>query len=127
MGRTLGFIALLIVVAAGFYIYSKQAESVAPAGAGPSPKATVDITGVKNDLLNIAKAERSHFALEGKYASLDDLRSSGELSLPTPGRGPYQYSLEMTDSGFRVVATYGGAPGAGLPQTIRVDENMQVK
>jgi hypothetical protein len=127
MGRALGFLGLLIVMAVGVYIYSKQAASVSPEGAPASPRATVDLVGVKNDLLAIANAERSHFALDGKYVSLDELRSSHELSMPAAGRGPYQYSTEVTSSGFRAVATYSGTPMPGLPQTLSVDETMQVK
>ena len=127
MGRALGFVGLLIVMAIGVYIYSKQVTAVSPAGAPAGPRATIDLVGVKNDLLAIANAERSHFALDGKYVSLDDLRSNNELSMPTPGRGPYQYSVEVTSSGFRAVATYSGAPGTGVPQTLSVDETMQVK
>ena len=128
MGRAMGFIGLLVVMAAGMYIYSRQATAVSPDGSAQAgPRATIDLVGVKNDLLSIAKAERSHFALDGKYISLDELISSGELSMATPGRGPYRYSTETTSSGFRAIATNGGPPTPGLPQTISVDETMAVK
>ncbi len=128
MGRTLGFVGLLIVAAAGLYIYSKQASSMSPAGnAAASPRATIDLVGVKNDLLVIAQTERGEFALNGKYASLDQLRSSGALKMNATGRGPYQYSTEVSDTSFRVVATYTGEPQAGLPRTLSIDETMQIK
>jgi hypothetical protein len=41
-------------------------------------------------------------------------------------RGPYQYSAEVSDSSFRVVATYSGPENSGMPQTISVDQTMQV-
>ncbi len=128
MGRMLGFAGLLVVLAVGLYIYSKQVTAVSPAGdAAATPRATIDVAGVKNDLLAIGNAERGEFALNGKYASLDDLRSSGAISLPQNGRGPYQYSVEITDSGFRVVASYTGEPAAGVPHTLTLDETMQIK
>ena len=127
MGRAFGFISILIVAAAGFYIYSRQATAVSPAGnPAASPRATIDLVGVKNDLLQIAQAERGEFALNGKYASLDALQSSGALAMKGDGRGPYHYAVEVGDSSFRVTATYGGEPQAGLPARFWVDETMQV-
>ena len=129
MGRALGFVSLLIVAALGFYIYSKQATAVSPGqNAAASPRATIDLVGVKNDLLNIAKAERGQFALDGKYVSLDELISSGALSMPSPGRGPYKYSVETSSSGFRAIATFSapGDPPTGMPHTLSVDDSMQV-
>ena len=128
MGRAMGFIGLLVVVAAGMYIYSRQATAVSPDGSAQAgPRGTIDLAGVKTDLLSIANAERSHFALDGKYISLDELISSGELKMTNPGRGPYHYSTETTSSGFRAIATNGGPPTPGLPQIISVDETMAVK
>jgi hypothetical protein len=40
-------------------------------------------------------------------------------------RGPYNYSAEISDSSFRIVATYAG-PDPGMPRTISVDQSMQV-
>ncbi len=128
MGRALGFIGLIIVAALGFWMYTKQATSASPAGnAAASPKATIDLVGVKNDLLAIANAERGEFALNGKYASLDALRSSGALKMNADNRGPYHYSADVSDSSFRVVATYTGDPPTGVPRTLSIDETMQIK
>ena len=126
MGRALGFVGLLVVVAVGFYIFTRQAESVAPAG-GSSPRATIDLAGVKNDLVALANAERRHFAAEGKYVSIDELRSSGDISMPTNRRGPYQYSAEVSDSSFRIVATHTGPPDPGLPRSFSIDDTMQIR
>jgi hypothetical protein len=41
-------------------------------------------------------------------------------------RGPYQYSAEVSDSSFRVVATYSGPENSGMPRTISVDQTMQI-
>lgn len=126
MGRAFGFLTLIIVVAVGAYIYMRQTQGTMAAGTS-SPTATVDLIGVRNDLLAIAQAERSHAALQGgAYVSIDVLRSQGELTMERTNRGPYQYSAEVTDSSFRVVATYSGPENSGMPQTISIDQTMQI-
>lgn len=126
MGRAFGFVTLIIVVAAGAYIYMRQTQGVMTAGTS-NPTATVDLIGVKNDLLAIAQAERSHAALQGGgYVSIETLRSQGELAMTRDNRGPYTYSAEISDSGFRIVATWTGSESAGMPKTISIDQTMQV-
>ncbi len=125
MARTLGTLGLLIALAAGAYLYMKQTQAVSQAGTA-NPRATVDVVGVRNDLIAIANAERRRFASDGKYVSLDDLRSNGDISMPANGRGPWSYSSEVTDTGFRIVATYTGEPVAGSPRTLSIDETMQI-
>lgn len=130
MSRSLGFIGLLIVLGIGAYIYMRQAQSVTPgggAGGTATPRATIDVVGVKNDLIALGNAERRHFAAEGKYVSIDELRANGDISMPSNSRGPYSYSAETSDSGFRVTATYSGPPDAGVPRSLSIDETMQVK
>jgi hypothetical protein len=125
MGRAFGFLSLIAVVAVGSYIYMRQTQGVMSAGTS-NPKATVDLIGVKNDLLAIAQAERSHAATQGSYVSIEALRSQGDLSMTRDNRGPYNYSAEIADSSFRIVATYSGPEGSGMPQTLSVDQSMQV-
>jgi len=130
MSRSLGFIGLLIVLGIGAYLYMRQAQSVTPgggAGGTATPRSTIDMAGVKNDLIALANAERRHFAAEGKYVSIDELRSSGDISMPSNSRGPYSYSAETSDTGFRITATYSGPPDAGVPRTLSIDESMQIK
>ncbi|MGC2172743.1 MAG: hypothetical protein WA623_15280, partial [Candidatus Sulfotelmatobacter sp.] len=72
MGRLFSFLSVVIVLAVGMYVYSRQVQSSsAPAGAN-SPQAAINITGVRTDLMSIAAAERQYFASEGKYTSLDE-------------------------------------------------------
>jgi hypothetical protein len=124
MKRIAGFLGLIIVVAIGAYIYSRQAQSVTPGGSS-NPQAAMDIVGVKGDLLAIADAEVSHYALQSKYVSIEELRSAGDLTMPRNRRGSYTYSAETSDSGFRIVATYSG-PDAGAPQTISIDQTKHI-
>ena len=85
MGRLFGFLGVVIVLAIGMYVYSKQVQSSsAPAGAN-TPKAAINITGVRSDLIGIATAERRYFASEGKYASLDELTRLANAALENAG------------------------------------------
>ena len=131
MSRALGFVGLLIVLGIGAYIYMRQTQAVTPGGgeggSTATPRSTIDVAGVKNDLIALANAERRHFAAEGKYVSIDELRSNGDISMPSNGRGPYSYSAETSDTGFRVTATYSGPPNAGVPRALSIDETMQLK
>lgn len=124
MSRAFGFLSLIIVVAVGSYIYMRNTQSVATAGTN-TPTATVDLMGVRNDLLAIAQAERSHGAMHGGYVSLDELRSQGELLMQRDRRGPYSYSAEISDGSFRIVATYAG-PDPAMPHTLSIDQSMQI-
>ena len=125
MGRSFGFLSLLIALALGMWLFTRQAKSVMPEGSG-NVRAVVDTTGVQNDLLAIANAERSQFALEGKYLLLDELRSKGVINLPASSRAGYTYSVDAGSDGFRAVASYSGAPGTA-PQTISIDRTMEIR
>src|SRR5512146_811227 len=118
MSRVFSFIAVLIVVAAGMYIYMQQTKAVSPGGVEgntANPRATIDLAGVKNDLLQFARAEQQHMATDGKYMSLDEMRSSGDTGLPGDSRGPFSYSIEAGATAFTVTATYNGPATDGVP------------
>jgi hypothetical protein len=123
MGRVFGFLSIVIVLGVGMYIYSKQLQSSsAPAGAN-NPKAAINITGVKADLISIASAERRYYASEGKYASFDELIYSNYITVARQ-RPPYTYEIQTTSSGFRVVAIRSGDNNSSTPAQFSVDENM---
>jgi hypothetical protein len=127
MGRAFGFIGLLVVLGAGMYIYKQQIVATsAPGGATANPRATIDVTGVKNDLIAIANAERRRLASDGKYVDISDLISNGDISMQSPNRGPFSYSSSVSDTGFRITATYSGND-SGAPKTLSIDETMQLK
>ena len=123
MGRLFGFLSVVVVLGIGMYIYSRQVQSSsAPAGAN-NPKAAINITGVRSDLISIATTERRYYATEGKYASLDELISSNYVTIARQ-RPPYTYEVQTSSSGFRVVATRSGDDPSGTPAQLSVDENM---
>jgi hypothetical protein len=126
MGRLFSFIGIGIVMAVGMYIYARQSQSSSAAAGVNNPKAAINIAGVRSDLMTIAQAERGYFALEGKYASLDELISNHSLSIARQ-RPPYSYDVEASGSGFRVIATRAGDDASGAPSQLSVDENMQFR
>ncbi len=125
MGRAFGFIGVLIVLGVGFYFYTHQ--TAGPEGAA-TPKATIDLAGVKSDLLMLANAERGQLALDGKYATLDELVTKGSVPAGRTRRPPYSYSADVNGAaGFRITATYEGPPDQGAPQRVSIDESMQIR
>jgi hypothetical protein len=124
MGRAAGFIGVLLAAAIGFYLYTRQAETAAQGTA--NPRTTIDVAGVRNDLIALANAERRYYATEGKYASIDELRAHGDISMPSNSRGPFTYSAKVGESSFRITATYTGLPGPDAPKGLSIDETMQI-
>ena len=125
MGRGFGFVTLLFVLVVGMWFYMRQGQAAASAGTN-NPTAAIDLTGVRNDLLAMAQAERSHAAMKGGYASLDDLRSQGDLTMSRSSRGPYNYSSEVSDTSFRFLATYSGPENSGMPRSLSIDQSMEI-
>lgn len=127
MSRILGFVGILAVLAVGMYIYKQQILATsAPGGATANPRGTVDVVGVKNDLVAVAQAERRYWATNGKYTSIDELISNGDISMQKPSRGPFNYSSDFSDEGFTITATYSGDT-EGVPKTLSIDQTMEIK
>ncbi len=120
MSRVFGFIAVLIVAAAGMYIYMQQVKSVSPKGTGAAPQMTIDLMGVRSDLLQFARDEQQHLATDGHYVSLADMRANGDTGLPNDSRGPYVYAVEVSGNSFTATATYQGTPPQGVPRVLTI-------
>lgn len=123
MRNAFGFLAMVIAAAIGMYIYSQQARSVSGSAPNANPETTVNVIGVKNDLIAIANAERQFNATEGRYASLDELMSGNYITV-RGSRDTYRYNVETSGSSFRVTAD-SSAPGA--PPHFWVDDSMVVQ
>jgi hypothetical protein len=123
MGRVLGFVGTIVVMAIGMYLYSAQLKNVSAPGGGGTPAGAANVVGVKGDLLSIANAERGYYATQEKYASFDELVSGNYISIERQ-RPPYTYNVEITSSGFRVTAT---RDDASRPAQFWIDETMQVQ
>jgi hypothetical protein len=124
MGRIFGFLSIVIVMAIGMYLYSRQVQNSSAQTGENTPKAAINITGVKTDLMSIASAERRYYASEGKYTSLDELISTNYIAVARQ-RPPYTYEIQIGSGGFRVVATRSAGDTSGTPAQLSVDENME--
>lgn len=125
MARAFSFLALLAVAAAGLYIYMRQSQGVSPTP-GSTPTATVNLVGVQQDLLRIARAEQQHLASDGHYLTLAQMRAAGDTGLPADSRGPYTYSVEVSSSSFTATASYSGPPEMGAPRALHVGPEMTI-
>src|SRR5271169_1403136 len=84
---------LLVVVAFLFGIYQFYLKKMPTTDPGTAPTQAISLTGVRADLLQIAQAERGSIALNGHCSSLDDLISSGSLTMGHPERDGYSYQI----------------------------------
>lgn len=123
MGRVLGFVGTIVTMAIALYIYSLQVKTLTPSGGSGDPQEFATIAGVKNDLIGIANAERGYLATQGKYASLDELRSGNYISIKGE-RPPYIYDVETTSGSFRATAT---RTTKGAPAQLWITETMEVQ
>ncbi len=123
MGRLIGFVGTVVTLAIGMYIYSLQVKTLTPGAGSGNSADVVTITGVKNDLIGIANAERGYMATEGKYASLDELKAGNYISIRAE-RPPYVYDVETTSSSFRATAS---RTTKGAPAQLWITESMQVQ
>jgi hypothetical protein len=125
--RAFGLLGLIFAMGIGLFVYKQQIQSTSSvAGATANPRVTVDVMGVRNDLIAIANAERRRFATDNKYVSIGDLISNGDISMPAPSRGPYSYTADVSENAFTITATYSG-PDGSVPKTLSIDQTMQMK
>lgn len=120
----------LLVTAAllvGIYLlYLKRMPVVAE---GTAPTQAISLTGVQMDLLQIAKAEHNSIAVDGRCSALEELISSGSMSLSRPERDGYSYAVDCSGSDFTVTARHAPAP-SGSPiryPNYAIDQSMQVR
>lgn len=124
-----GFVGLLmaLLVAGGiWYFYTKQMPST---DAGTAPTQAINLAGVRMDLMQMAQAERTYIASNGRCGSLNELSSSGTMNLSRTERDGYSYQVRCGDGGeFSIVAHHGPAsPDSPIRYPIlAIDQNMQV-
>lgn len=117
--------SLLVVALIAAFIYkSYLSQSQTPGIA--TPIQTIDVVGVKNDLLSIAQAERMYLAEHGSYASLSDLTTSGAMSLAKTGRDGYTYEVQTAAESFHVFAH---CPVSTTPSctSYSIDQTMEIQ
>ena len=123
--RAAGMILGLVIVVAIIWFVVKSQFSQGPTGTQP-PAETINVVGVKSDLLAIAQAERMYMASHGSYASVDELQQDGSLTFSGANRRGYSYTAEVDDGQhFKITAQPTDPAKAGWP-TLSIDETMQV-
>ena len=118
--RVFGFLGVIIVLCAGFFIYQRSIADL-PEG---SPEQQIDTTAIRQRLLTIGQTERQYQATNGKYATLEQLASENLLPGGTEQRG-YTFSATVTAAGFTITATPAAGDKADWP-TLEITEAMQV-
>src|ERR1700730_17030584 len=127
-----GLIGLMITAALGIGIYLYMLKESSP-GPGMVMTQNISLTGVKNDLVAIAQAERMYYTQNGSYADLATLSSTGTMNITRTNRDGYTYSAQPSDNGFTVTASYTAPPmsnSAGVTPphfpTFTIDQTMEV-
>jgi hypothetical protein len=117
---------LLVVAVLAVLMYKLYFSKLDAAGAGAStPMLTVDVVGVKSDLLGIAQAEGTYQVEHNTYTSLDELISSGALSMKKTSRDGYVYDVQPSDTTFLAIAhcpttTHPGCTSFAIDQTNQI-------
>jgi hypothetical protein len=123
------FVSLLVAVGIGWGIYVLYLKKMPTAAEGTASTQAISITGVRMDLLQISKAERSSISVDGRCMSMDELLASGSMSMSRPERDGYTYSVECSGNDFTATAHHAAAP-AGSPiryPNMAIDQSMQVR
>jgi hypothetical protein len=120
-----------ILVTAGFLfgIYILYLKRMPTTDSGTASTQAVSLTGVRMDLLQIAKAERQTIGVDGRCLSLEDLMAAGSMSMSRPERDGYSYTVECSGTDFMVSARHAPAP-PGSPiryPNLVIDQTMVVR
>jgi len=117
-------LAVLVVLAIGYFIFKSQFTKGPQQGTPPMEQ--IDVIGVTADLQAIAQAERMYLASHGNYASVDQLQQEGSIAFSPSNRRGYNYVADLDDGQhFKVTASPADPSKQGWP-TLAVDETMQV-
>jgi len=122
MRNILGLLVVALIVMIAYKAYFSKMQSAETR----TPVETINVVGVKNDLIAIAQAERLYQAQHGAYASLSDLNSSGEMSMTKFDRDGYTYDVDTSSGSFRVIAHCPAAKSPGCTNWF-VDSSMEVQ
>jgi len=127
-----GLVSVLIVAAVGMGIYMYTLKQAAP-GQGMVVTQNISVTGVKNDLIAIAQAERMYYTQNGSYADLPTLASSGTMNITRTSRDGYTYTVEPSGNTFTVTARYTAPPVDNPAKvtpphfpTFAIDQTMEI-
>jgi hypothetical protein len=120
------FAGILVAMVIALFIYKFYFTSGQQAlGPTAAPLQTVDVIGVKNDLVSMAQAERIYQADHNAYGSIDEMVSSGAMAYKKTGRQGYTYDSEASTDSFRIVARCTDPPMNGCTN-FAIDQTMQI-
>lgn len=120
MRAVMGFLAIVIVLAVGYWFYASSLKTT------ETKERMVSVVGVKADLLSFANAEQIYQATHGTYASVDELYASGTLKTQRPPRDGYTYSWGSSSQGFSIIARCQIKLSSPCP-SFSIDQNMQIE
>lgn len=126
MRAAMSLLSIVIVLAVGYWFYASSVKTGGLTTSAGAPAQVISTAGVKSDLLSIAQAERIYVASHDSYASLDELYSSGALTVKKSGRDGYTYSAETSSDGFTITARCEVQSSTPCP-SFSIDQNMQVE
>ena len=121
--------SLLVVVALLFGVYEFYLKKMPASDPGTTPTQAISLTGVRADLLQIAQAERAHIAESGSCSPLDQLLSSGSMTMNRSERDGYAYQIACHGAEFTVTAQHP-LPPEGSPihyPTLTIDSTMEIR
>ena len=118
-----GLLGLVIAAAIVYFIYTARFSG--EQGNLP-PKEQIDVTGVRMDLISLAQAEKRHAALNGSYATLEQLQQEESVSFKSAENRGYRFEVEIEGGQkFRITAR-PVAPGISDWPTLSIDETGQI-
>ena len=124
MRRAIGLGALVAVLAYGCLAGWRALRNPLP----PRPQPQLADRGlVKSDLLLYARAECAFYASSGRYASMDELRAKGLLSLPPDTRWPYRYLIAVPAPDAFVIVAMPQSTEDGRAKALSIDEEMNMR
>ena len=125
--RSLASLLVVFIVAVGIYVF--YLKKMPASDERTAPTQAISLTGVRSDLLQIAEAERASMALNSRCLSLDELISSGALSVRRTERDGYSYQINCSGTDFKVLADHPPALG-GSPiryNALAIDSTMKIQ
>jgi hypothetical protein len=118
-------VGLLVFALLGVLMYKFYISKTDATGAS-TPTQQIDSIGVRTDLLGIAKAESTYQVEHNTYTSLDELVSSGALSMKKTSRDGWVYDVQPSDNTFLVIAHCPTATQPGCTD-LEIDQTMEIR
>jgi hypothetical protein len=118
-------VSLLFTVAIIMGMYALYLKS-SVSSMGGHPVSAISTTHVEMQLLQIGQAERTYYVQNNAYGTIEELASSGSLTLATPDPDGYTYSVDASPAGFTATARHATGGGSDDYPTLSVDQTMTV-